>query len=66
MLLASVIEVDLGSSSIRHILAVSQKFGVTSYDATYLDLAMRQRVPLATLDQELGAAAMRAGIELFR
>jgi predicted nucleic acid-binding protein len=66
LLLASVIEVDLVSSSIRCILAVSQKFGVTSYDATYLDLAMRQRVPLATLDKELASAATRAGIELFR
>ena len=38
-----------------HLLA--QKHRLTSYDAAYLELAIRRGLPLATLDKELAAAA---------
>lgn len=38
---------------------------LTAYDATYLELAMRLRLPLATKDRELIAAAPAAGVSLF-
>jgi predicted nucleic acid-binding protein len=41
-------------------LARSQK--LTVYDAAYLDLAMREGLPLATLDEDLKAAARRVGV----
>ena len=41
-------------------LAASQ--GLTVYDACYLELAQRRRLPLATLDAELARAARRVGI----
>ncbi|HUX68084.1 MAG TPA: type II toxin-antitoxin system VapC family toxin [Terriglobales bacterium] len=35
------------------------------YDAAYLELALRLRLPLATLDQALAAAARAAGVPLL-
>ena len=37
---------------------------LTAYDAAYLELAKRSRLPLATLDRELKEAARRDGVEL--
>jgi predicted nucleic acid-binding protein len=42
-----------------HRLAVAHR--LTSYDAAYLELAMRKKLPLATLDDELIRACKRAG-----
>jgi predicted nucleic acid-binding protein len=47
------------------ILALARETGLSSYDASYLDLAMREGAPLATLDQGLRKAAARVGVELF-
>jgi len=44
------------------LLAREQKLSV--YDAVYLDLALRMRIPLATQDQALRAAASRVGVEI--
>lgn len=48
------------------ILALARETGLSSYDASYLDLAMREGVPLATLDQALRNAAAKVGVALFR
>lgn len=45
--------------------ALARKHTLSSYDAAYLELAMRLGVPLATLDGPLKAAAKREGIEAF-
>jgi predicted nucleic acid-binding protein len=39
--------------------------GLTLYDAAYLELAQRLNLPLATLDQELRAAAASLGVTLL-
>lgn len=39
---------------------------LTSYDACYLDLARQQRLPLATRDKKLLAAARRVGVDIFQ
>lgn len=49
----------------ENVLAVARTFDLTCYDAAYLELALRLRVPLASLDRRLAAAADRAGIVLF-
>ena len=51
--------------SIESIVAASQQFGLTAYDATYLETARTMKLPLATLDRRLGAAAGQAGIRLI-
>ena len=45
-------------------LRLSDRYGLTIYDACYLELAQRLNLPLASLDQELRAAAHSLGIPL--
>ena len=45
---------------------LARKHSLTTYDAAYLDLALRLGVPLATVDSPLGAAAKAEGVEVFR
>jgi predicted nucleic acid-binding protein len=45
-------------------LALSRKYRLTFYDATYLELAIRDDLPLATLDRALAAAATAEGVQL--
>jgi predicted nucleic acid-binding protein len=47
------------------VLAVAEANGLTVYDATYLELAMRLGVPLATMDGAVRAAASAAGVPLL-
>jgi predicted nucleic acid-binding protein len=44
---------------------LAERFGLTTYDAAYLELALRFDVPLATLDQDLARATREAGVALF-
>jgi predicted nucleic acid-binding protein len=46
-------------------LAVSTRFGLTVYDAAYLELAHRRGLPLASLDRELRAAGEQLGVPLL-
>ena len=46
-----------------HLLA--QRHKLTSYDASYLELAIRRGLPLATLDNDLAAAAKLEKIPLL-
>jgi len=45
--------------------ALADVHGLTTYDAAYLELALRLGLPLATLDQALARAARSAGVTLF-
>ncbi len=46
-------------------LALSDRHQLTVYDATYLELAIRMSLLLATLDRELRKAARAEGIQLL-
>jgi predicted nucleic acid-binding protein len=46
------------------ILSVARQEQLTEYDAAYLELASREALPLATLDQRLKRAAQNAGVRL--
>lgn len=46
-------------------LNLADRFRLTLYDATYLELAGRRGLPLATLDAELRAAATALGLRLL-
>jgi predicted nucleic acid-binding protein len=46
-------------------LRLADRFGLTMYDAAYLELAHRRGVPLATLDQDLSAAASTLGLRVL-
>lgn len=47
------------------ILDLARTHGLSSYDAAYLDLALRERLPLATKDAALRRAAAKAGVALL-
>jgi predicted nucleic acid-binding protein len=51
-------------TEILELPAIAQKHSLTSYDAAYLALAMRFRLPLATTDAELRRAAAAAGVAM--
>jgi predicted nucleic acid-binding protein len=46
-------------------LALARAHRLTVYDASYLELALRGALPLATLDKQLAAAARREGVPLI-
>jgi predicted nucleic acid-binding protein len=48
-----------------HLLALCRRHRLTSYDAIYLDLAVRRNLPLATLDDALRKAAHKVSVRLL-
>lgn len=46
-------------------LVLSDRFGLTPYDACYLELAQRRALPLATLDADLRKAGKKLGLGLL-
>lgn len=48
-----------------HILPVARQQSLSGYDAAYLELALRQGLPLATLDEQLRRAAKTTGVVLL-
>lgn len=51
--------------SFDDLLPICRTYQLTSYDAVYLDLAMRRQLPLATLDESLRKAAKKAGVKVL-
>ncbi len=47
------------------VFALARKHQLTFYDAAYLELALRERLALATLDTKLAAAASNEHVELI-
>ena len=46
-------------------LQLARRYKLSAYDASYLELALRQGIPLATLDADLLNAAKKAGVKKF-
>ena len=65
-LVAHAVDIDSDVVPARQALTTARTFQLSAYDAVYLDLARRKRLPLATLDDKLRAAAARGGVELLR
>jgi len=51
--------------AIDQVLPLAVRHALSSYDAAYLELALRKNAPLATLDASLARAARDAGVELI-
>jgi len=62
------IEVEFSSEQCLFgaVLNLAREQELSTYDAAYLNLAMRTGLPLATLDQELRKAANRCGVTIFQ
>ena len=61
------IEVETFSSlqTGRTAFVLARSYGLSSYDASYLELAMRREIPIATLDKNLAKAARSANIKVL-
>jgi predicted nucleic acid-binding protein len=46
-------------------LALARAYKLSTYDAAYLELALREGLPLATLDKDLLKAAKKANVQLY-
>lgn len=46
-------------------LGLSDRFGLTIYDAAYLELAQRRNLPLASVDKALSMAGERLGLAIL-
>jgi len=67
VLASARIEVDNEgpARAFSHLLPLCRTHRLTSYDALYLDLAIRRHLPLATLDEPLRKAAKKVGVKLL-
>ena len=60
-----VVDEATPSLALRTVLDLARSEGLSAYDASYLELAMRRSVPLATKDDALTQAARRVGLSLL-
>ncbi len=51
--------------ALSHTLQLARRYGLSAYDASYLELSLRLGLPLATLDEDLQKAAKKAGVKKF-
>jgi predicted nucleic acid-binding protein len=58
-------DAECGNHTWHETLALADQHRLTVYDATYLELALRLSLPLATLDGDLRKAAQREGVTLL-
>ena len=57
-----VVDADTSAQCLTATLDVARRYGLSAYDASYLELALRTQRPLATFDKDLGRAARKAGV----
>lgn len=60
-ILPEVVDHDTDTAAWSMTMDLAQSYGLTLYDAAYLELALRRKLPLATLDRRLQGAAVAAG-----
>jgi predicted nucleic acid-binding protein len=60
-----VIEPEPPDRMMRNILTLAREQKISTYDASYLDLAMRKGIPIATLDKGLKKAAKRSQVSIL-
>ncbi len=61
------VEIDSASTarSLEETLGIAQRYDLTTYDASYIELAKRRGVPLATLDHRLRKVCLSAQLTLL-
>ena len=62
--LAIRIDPESSQTAFDQAFELAEKYSLTIYDAGYLELAIREGLPLATLDKELRMAASALGVPL--
>lgn len=66
----SSLAVEIEPGPLDHVIGnampLARRLRLTVYDASYLEMALRRGLPLATRDKELIAAAESAGVDVLR
>jgi predicted nucleic acid-binding protein len=60
------VDADTFSHVLSDTLQLARRYRLSSYDASYLELALREGLSIATLDEDLGHAAGKAGVKIFK
>ena len=61
-----IVDQELPERMIKEIFALARKHNLSSYNASYLDLAMKKGLPVATLDKNLLAASKRSKVPILK
>ena len=56
---------EAGRAAIRKTSDLAEKHGLSVYDAAYLEIALRRKLPLGSRDEALRKAAKRSGVTLL-
>ena len=63
------VDIEVDAATFAHALSdtlqLARRYRLSAYDASYLELALRTGLPLATLDEDLQKAARKAGVKKF-
>ena len=63
------LDINVDSATFAHAMSdtlqLARRYKLSAYDASYLELALRCSLPLATLDVDLLGAAKKAGVKKF-
>jgi predicted nucleic acid-binding protein len=63
------VDIEVDTATFEHALSdtlqLARRHRLSAYDASYLELALRQGVAIATLDEDLLKAAKKAGVKKF-
>ncbi|MCR4288214.1 MAG: type II toxin-antitoxin system VapC family toxin [Deltaproteobacteria bacterium] len=63
------VDIEVDAATFAHALSdtlqLARRYKLSAYDASYLELALRRGIPLATLDEDLQKAAKKAGVKKF-
>jgi len=63
------VDIEVDAATFAHALSdtlqLARRYKLSAYDASYLELALRLGIPLATLDEDLQKAAKKAGVKKF-
>ena len=63
------VDIEVDAATFAHALSdtlqLARRYKLSAYDASYLELALRLGIPLATLDEDLQKAAKKAGVKRF-
>lgn len=60
-----IVEQESSARMLTELVALAREHRLSTYDASYLDLAMRLGLPLATQDKALASAAKKCGLPLL-
>ncbi len=58
------IDDDSGHAAFRKTSRLAEKYGLSVYDAAYLEVALRRQLPLGSRDGPLRSAAKRCGVKV--